>query len=150
MSMSRTESPAADADRALEALSDLADSARSIGDPTEICSVLGSVHLALAYLEEALSRLRSHHDAVASERLGAGADRPDGGALPGSGVPWELRRAEGLARELAAALDRAYEGELEVAYDVAASRTPECDGRQPIAVRGLDGRGSGLLRLVRS
>ena len=67
------ENPAADADEVQTALRALAHATRSIDDPRQIYSVLGSLTSAVASLSQSLHQLAAFHDGRSEQgRVGAG------------------------------------------------------------------------------
>ena len=111
------ENPAVDADEAAAALRGLAHATRSIDDPTEIYSVLGSLSQGLASLEQSLHQLGQFHDGPARKRAWVSGDAHAGRAASYQ-VAWELHRAAEMVHQVAAGLDRAHEVEATIAYDL--------------------------------
>lgn len=109
--------PRTDADEAREAIRGLAHATRSIKDPTDVYSVLGSLSQGLASLEQALHQLGDFHDGPARKRAWMTGD-PRAGRAASSQVAWELHRAAEIVHQAAAGLDRAHEIEATIAYDV--------------------------------
>lgn len=109
--------PTADAVEAREAIRGLAHATRSMKDPTEIYSVLGSLSQGLASLEQALHQLGDFHDGPVRKRAWMTGD-PRAGRAASSQVAWELHRAAEVVHQVAAGLDRAHEIEATIAYDV--------------------------------
>ena len=66
------ENPAADADDVQAALRALAHATRSIEDPRQIYSVLGSLTSALASLSQSLHQLAAVHDGQVKDDVGGG------------------------------------------------------------------------------
>ena len=108
--------PAADAAEAQQALRGLAHATRSIDDPTQIYSVLGSLSTAAASLEQSLHQLATFHDGPARSRTWLHSD-PRGSRAASYQVSWELHRAAEILRQVAAGLDRAHEAEAGIAHD---------------------------------
>ena len=79
------ENPAADADEVQTALRALAHATRSIDDPRQIYSVLGSLTSAVASLSQSLHQIAAFHDGRAPERAVGAGRLPAGslGRLPG-------------------------------------------------------------------
>jgi len=107
---------AADADEAQQALRGLAHATRTIDDPGQVYSVLGSLSIAAASLEQTLHQLGAFHDGPARKYARVNGDERAGRAASHQ-VSWELHRAGEILRQVAAALDRAYEVEAQIAYD---------------------------------
>jgi len=108
--------PSLDADEAFEALRGLAHPTRSVGDPTEIYTVLGSLSAGLASLEQALHQLGQFHDRPARKRTWMTSDARTGRAASYQ-VSWELHRAAEIVHQVAAGLHRAHEVEATIAYE---------------------------------
>lgn len=109
------DNPRADANEARQALGGLSHATRSIDDPAELYSVLGSLAAAATSLEQALHRLTTCHDDFARERTGhTGADRSRSAAV--HQVSWELHRTGEILRHVAASLDHAHDIEGTIAY----------------------------------
>ncbi len=108
--------PSADAAEAQQALRGLAHATRSIDDPGQIYSVLGSLSAAAAALEQSLHQLASFHDGPARKRAWVSGDDHAGGAASHQ-ISWELHRAGEILGQVAASLDHAHEVEASIAYD---------------------------------
>lgn len=127
--------PAADAAEAQQALRGLAHATRSIDDPRQVYSVLGSLSAAAASLEQALHQLGAFHDGPARKRAWVTGDDRAGRAASHQ-VSWELHRAGEILRQVATSLDHAHEVEATITYehrDFASTQAPQ--GRPPS--RGL-------------
>lgn len=108
--------PTADADEARQALRGLAHTTRSIDDPTQIYSVLGSLSAVASSLEESLHQLAAFHDGPVRKRAWVTGDERAGRAASNQ-ISWELHRAGEILRQVAASLDHAHEVEASIAYD---------------------------------
>ena len=107
---------AADAAEAQQALRGLAHATRTIDDPDQIYTVLGSLSTAAASLEQTLHQLGAFHDGPDRERAWLNGDERAGRAASHQ-VSWELHRAGEILRQVAAALDHAHEVEAQIAYE---------------------------------
>lgn len=113
--MSNFENPTAGADEVQAALRALAHSTRSIEDPRQIYSVLGSLTSAIAALSQSVHQIASHHDGSAQRPAWVPGDsRTEHSAA--YQVSWELHRAGEILRQVAGAIDRAYEAEGTITY----------------------------------
>lgn len=112
--MATFDDPTADAAEAQQALRGLAHATRTIHDPTQIYSVLGSLSQAAASLEQSLHQLATFHDGPPHKRAWLTGDSQSGRAAE---VSWELHRAGEILRQVGAALDRAHQIEAGIAYD---------------------------------
>jgi hypothetical protein len=108
--------PAADAAEAQQALRGLAHATRSIEDPRQFYSVLGSLSAAAASLEQSLHQLAAFHDGPTRTRA-CGADDDWAGRAASHQISWELHRAGEILRQVAASLDHAHEVEATISYD---------------------------------
>jgi hypothetical protein len=109
--------PVADADELREAVRGLAHATRSVDDPTEIYSVLGSLSQGLCSLEQAIHQLGDFHDGAALKRSWmTEVHRP--GRASSYQVSWELHRAAEMIHQVAGCVDRAHEIEATIAYDI--------------------------------
>ncbi len=108
--------PAADAVEAQEALRGLAHATRSVDDPRQIYSVLGSLSAAAASLEQSLHQLAAFHDGPAHKRAWEAGDVRTSRAAAHQ-VSWELHRAGEILHQVAASLDRAHEVEATIANE---------------------------------
>ena len=108
--------PAVDAAEAQQALRGLVHATRSIDDPTQVYSVLGSLSAVAASLEQSLHQLATFHDGPARKRAWVSGDERAGRAAS-SQISWELHRAGEILRQVAASLDHAHEVEASIAYD---------------------------------
>lgn len=108
------ENPAADADEVQTALRALAHATRSIDDPREIYSVLGSLTSAVASLSQSLHQIASFHDGrhqtewvpTVSPKARSAAYR----------VSWDLHRAGEMVRQVGEVIANAHEAEAMLAY----------------------------------
>jgi hypothetical protein len=129
------EDSAADAAEAQLALRGLAHATRSIKDPTELYSVLGSLSGGLRSLEQSLHQLAAIHDRPNGSRAVVNDNRRDGRAACHQ-VAWELHRAGEIVRQVGRAIDHAHEVEATIGYEVGGLQDlPE--PARPAAERGL-------------
>lgn len=127
------ENPAADADEVQTALRALARATRSIDDPREIYSVLGSLTSALASMSQSLHQIAMFHDdgPRRSEWV------PEASAKSRSAsyrVSWDLHRAGEMLRQVGETVANAHEAEAMLAYqrefpEHSRSTTPAADHR---------------------
>lgn len=110
------EDPAADADEVQQALRGLAHATRSIDDPREIYSVLGSLTSAVASLSQSLHQIASFHDGPARKTAWVTGDSRAGRAASYK-VSWELHRAGEVLRQVSESIEHAHEAEATIAYD---------------------------------
>lgn len=110
------EDPAADAAEAQQALRGLAHATRSIDDPREIYSVLGSLSAAAASLRQALHQIASFHDSPARKATWVAGDSR-AGRVASFQVSWELHRAGEILKHVAETIDHAHEAEATIVYD---------------------------------
>ncbi len=108
--------PTADAAEAQQALRGLAHATRSIDDPTQVYSVLGSLSAAAASFEQSLHQLATFHDGPARQRAWVTGDERAGRAASHQ-ICWKLHRAGEILQQVAASLDHAHEVEASIAYD---------------------------------
>ena len=108
--------PAADAAEAQQALRGLAHATRSIEDPREIYSVLGSLSTAAASLSQSLHQIASSHEGPAQNTSRVSDDSRAGRAAAYQ-VSWELHRAGEILRQVAQSIDHAHEAEATIVYD---------------------------------
>jgi len=130
------EDATADAAEAQLALRGLAHATRSIKDPGELYSVLGSLSGALRSLEQSLHQLAALHDGSKRPNAIVNHSRREGRAA-GYRVAWDLHRAAEIARQAGRAIDHAHEVEATIGYGLAALQgLPE--PTRPVADRGLE------------
>ena len=109
------EDPAADADEVRTALRALAHATRSIDDPRQIYSVLGSLTSAVASMSQALHQVASFHDtANAGARV---ASDSHAGRAAGYQVSWELHRAGEILHQVSVSIAEAHNAEGHITYD---------------------------------
>lgn len=108
------ENPAVDANEAQAALRGLAHATRSISDPREIYSMLGSLSAAVASLSQSLHQLAAFHDGTA-KGVWAADDTPAGRAATCE-VSWELHRAGEILRQVGESIETAHGAESRVTY----------------------------------
>lgn len=109
------ENPAADADKVATALRALAYATRSIDDPRQIYSVLGSLTSAVASLSQSLHQLASFHDSEAKKGLWVARDSRAGRAATHQ-VSWELHRAGEILHQVSEPIARAHSAEARITY----------------------------------
>jgi hypothetical protein len=129
------EDSTADAAEAQLALRGLAHATRSIKDPAELYSVLGSLSGALRSLEQSLHQLAALHEGTQRPRAVVNGNRREGRAA-GYQVAWELHRAAEIARQVGRTVDHAHEIEARIGYEFGdLHRLP--DPARPVADQGL-------------
>jgi len=113
--MSTFESPAADADKVQAALRALAYVTRSIDDPREIYSVLGSLTSAVASLSQSLHQLATFHDGAAKKGVWVAGDLSAGREATYQ-VSWELHRACEILHQVSESIASAHNAESRITY----------------------------------
>lgn len=109
------ENPAADADEVQTAMRALAHATRSIDDPRQIYSVLGSLTSAVASLSQSLHQIAAFHDG--SPRRAAWVPESSAKARSASyRVSWDLHRAGEMLRQVGETIANAHEAEAILAY----------------------------------
>ena len=109
------ENPAADADEVQTALRALAHATRSIDDPRQIYSVLGSLTSAVASLSQSLHQLAAFHDDAATKGVWVGGDSRAGRTATYQ-VSWELHRAGEILHQVSEAIASAHKAESRITY----------------------------------
>lgn len=109
------ESPAADADDVQTALRALAHATRSIDDPRQIYSVLGSLTSAAASLSQSLHQIAAFHDGAAKKGVWVEGDSRAGRAAIYQ-VSWELHRAGEILHQISEAIASAHQAESRITY----------------------------------
>src|SRR3954454_5118696 len=109
------DNPASDADEVQRALSALAHATRSIDDPPQIYSVLGSLTSAVASLSQSLHQLAAFHDDAAKKGVWVAGDSRAGRAATYQ-VSWELHRAGAILRHVSEAIASAHNAESCITY----------------------------------
>ncbi len=109
------ENPAADADEAQTALRALAHATRSIDDPRDIYSVLGSLTSALGSLSQSLHQLAGFHDGATTKAKWATDDNPKARSAAYR-VSWDLHRAGEMVRQVGKVIETAHEAEAILRY----------------------------------
>lgn len=109
------ENPAADADEVQKALRALAHATRSIDDPRDIYSVLGSLTSALGSLSQSLHQLAGFHDGANSKAKWATEDTPKTRSTAYR-VSWDLHRAGEMVRQVGEVVENAHEAEAILRY----------------------------------
>lgn len=110
------EDPAADADEVQQALRGLAHATRSIDDPRQIYSALGSLTSAVTSLSQALHQIASFHDGPPRNTAWVSGDSRTGRAASYQ-VSWELHRSGEVLRQVAESIGHAHEAEATITYD---------------------------------
>ena len=129
------EDSSADAAEAQLALRGLAHATRSIRDPGELYSVLGSLSGAVRSFEQSLHQLAAFHDGARGP-CAVVNDSPREGRAAGYQVAWELHRAGEIVRQLGRVIDHAHEVEATIGYELGALQELSEPAR-PVAERGL-------------
>ena len=127
------EDPAADADEVQTALRALAHATRSIDDPRQIYSVLGSLTSAVASLSQSLHQIAECHDARHQSTQWAPTDSSNARSAAHR-VSWDLHRAGEMLRQVGGVIGNAHEAEAVLAYHRA---SPEPPFSGPPVDRGL-------------
>lgn len=109
------ENPAADANEVQTALRALAFATRSIDDPRQIYSVLGSLTSAVASLSQSLHQLASFHDNEAKEGVWGAGDSRAGRAATYQ-VSWEFHRAGEILHQVSESIASAHSAEARITY----------------------------------
>lgn len=110
------EDPAADANDVQTALRALAHATRSIDDPRQIYSVLGSLTSAVASLSQSLHQLASFHDASSQRSTMVVTDSRAGRAAAYK-VSWELHRSAEILHQVSESIAHAHGAEATISYD---------------------------------
>ncbi len=110
------DNPAADADEVQTALRVLAHATRSIDDPRQIYSVLGSLTSAVASLSQSLHQLASFHDAASQRSAWVFSDSRTGRASAYK-VSWELHRSAEILHQVSESIGHAHSAEATISYD---------------------------------
>ena len=127
------ENPAADADEVQTALRALAHATRSIDDPRQIYSVLGSLTSAVASLSQSLHQLAAFHDGLQRGAEWVPADSPKARSAA-YWVSWDLHRAGEMLRQVGDVIGNAHGAEAMLAYH---REFPEPPLSRSSAERGL-------------
>ncbi len=109
------ENPAPDADEVQTALRALAHATRSIDDPRQIYSVLGSLTSGVASLSQSLHQLAAFHDGRHCDAEWATADSPKARSAAYR-VSWDLHRAGEMLRQVGETIANAHEAEAILVY----------------------------------
>ena len=109
------ENPSADADEVQTALRALSHATRSIDDPRQIYSVLGSLTSAVAALSQSLHQLAAFHDAAAQKGVWVAGDSRAGRAATYQ-VSWELHRAGEILHQVSESIASAHNAESRLTY----------------------------------
>lgn len=108
--------PAADADDVQTALRALAHATRSIDDPRQIYSVLGSLTSAVTSLSQSLHQLASFHETPSQSPTWVVNDARTGRAAAYK-VSWELHRAADILDQASESIGHAHNAEASISYD---------------------------------
>lgn len=109
------ENPAADADEVQTALRALAHATRSIDDPRDIYSVLGSLTSAVASLSQSLHQIAAFHDGRQKQTEWTPMYSPKARSAAYR-VSWDLHRAGEMVRQVGEVIANAHEAEAILAY----------------------------------
>jgi hypothetical protein len=107
--------PAADADEVQTALRALAHATRSLDDPRQIYSVLGSLTSAVASMSQSLHQLASFHDREATNGVWVAGDSRAGRSAAHQ-VSWELHRAGEILHQVSDSIGHAHNCESQISY----------------------------------
>ena len=127
------ENPEVDADEVQTSLRALAHATRSIDDPRQIYSVLGSLTSAVASLSQSLHQVAGFHDGRHGAAKWAATDSPKARSAAYR-VSWDLHRAAEMLRQVGDVIGTAHEAEAILAYHRA---FPEPPTSRPSAEHGL-------------
>ena len=109
------ENPAVDAGEVQTALRALAHTTRSIDDPRQIYSVLGSLTSAVASLSQSLHQLAAFHDNAAKNGVWVAGNSRDGRAATYQ-VSWALHRAGEILDQVSKSIASAHNAESRISY----------------------------------
>ena len=109
------ENPAADAVEVQTALRALAHATRSIDDPRDIYSVIGSLTMALGSPSQSLLQLVGFHDGANNKAKWATEDNPKARSAAYR-VSWDLHRAGEMVRQVGEVVENAHEAEAILRY----------------------------------
>ncbi|CAI9413258.1 hypothetical protein [Nocardioides sp. T2.26MG-1] len=109
------ENAPADADEVQTVLRALAHATRSIDDPRDIYSVLGSLTSAVASLSQSLHQIAAFHDGGQRQTEWVPADSPKARSAAYR-VSWDLHRAGEMVRQVGDVIADAHEAEATLAY----------------------------------
>src|SRR3954454_9993531 len=109
------DNPASDADEVQTALRALAHATRSIDDPRQVYSMLGSLTSAVASLSQSLHQLAAFHDDEAKKGVWVAGDSRAGRAATYQ-VSWELHRAGEILRQVSESIASAHNVESRITY----------------------------------
>lgn len=109
------ENPAADADEVQTAMRALAHATRSIDDPRDIYSVLGSLTVALGSLSQSLHQLAGFHDGANNKAKWATEDNPKARSAAYR-VSWDLHRAGEMVQQVGEVVENAHGAEAILRY----------------------------------
>jgi hypothetical protein len=107
--------PAADAYEVQTALRALAHATRSIDDPRQIYSVLGSLTSAVDSLSQSLHQVAAFHDKAAKEGAWVAGDSRAGRAAAFQ-VSWDLHRAGEVLHHVGESITSAHNAEARITY----------------------------------
>lgn len=109
------ENPAANAHEVQTALRALAHATRSIDDPRQVYSVLGSLTSAVTSLSQSLHQLAAFHDGAAMNGVWVAGDSRAGRAATYQ-VSWELHRAGEILHQVSESIASAHNAESRLTY----------------------------------
>ena len=109
------DNPAADADEVQTTLRGLAHATRSMDDPRQIYSVLGSLTSAVASLSQSLHQLATFHDDAARTGVWVAGDSRAGRAATYQ-VSWDLHRAAEILHQVSESIASAHNVESRISF----------------------------------
>ena len=110
------EDPAVDADEMQTALRALAHATRSIDDPRQIYSVLGSLTSSIASLSQSLHQLAAFHDTPSTRSAWVVSDTR-AARTASHNVSWELHRSAEILHQVAESVGHAHGSEATITYE---------------------------------
>lgn len=110
------EDPAADADEVQTALRALAHATRSIDDPRDIYSVLGSLTSAVASMSQSLHQLATFHDTPSKKTAWVVGDSRTA-RTASHNVSWELHRSAEILNKVSDSIAHAHSSEATISYE---------------------------------
>ena len=129
------EDPAADAEEVQAALRALAHATRSIDDPRQVYTVLGSLTASVASLRQSLHQLAEVHDSPRSESgWTARSSRVTRSAV--DQVSWELHRSAEILGQVLDSIGQAQSAEATITYE-RPNRSDLSTPRRSTVYRGL-------------
>jgi len=110
------EDPAADANEVQTALRALAHATRSIDDPRQIYSVLGSLTSSIASLSQSLHQLAAFHDTPSKRSTWVIGDSR-ASQTAAHNVSWELHRSAEILHQVSDSIAHAHSSEATISYE---------------------------------